>query len=132
MPNQTRKFWIGKGAIILILILIGGAYWYFAETPCSSKVLYMGSAIKVVCLGTEVIIENITDTSISIRISWDEQDPNGIGYCPAFPEDCFIDDAVEPGSRISGLIKNHSSVQVWVWGQNDQLIDTTNQSLTLE
>src|SRR5262245_34063717 len=96
-----------------------------APTPILGE-RYRGSALLVTQSETAIIVENISSSPTAIRISWDEQDPYGTGVCPDSPGDCFIDDSVAPGQRIGGKIKNHSSVQIWAWGAQGNLVDSTN------
>jgi hypothetical protein len=87
-------------------------------------VRYQGPALLVSQTETEIIAKNISSGPVAIRVSWDGQDPFGTGDCPISPEDCFIDNWVEPGEQVQGKIKNHFSVQIWAWGTDTRLVDS--------
>jgi hypothetical protein len=89
-----------------------------------------GQILEVTQTQSDIIVENVSRKPVAIRVSWDKQDPNGLGICPDFPEDCFIDNWVEPGEKVQGKIKNHISVQVWAWGTEGGLVDSKNLPIT--
>jgi hypothetical protein len=86
--------------------------------------LYRGSVLLVVQTASGIVVKNISGQPTAIRVSWDGKDPKGIGNCPDFPDDCFIDNSVEAKGCVSSGIKNHTSVQVWAWGTSGKLIDS--------
>lgn len=94
-------------------------------TPMHGVERCKGPALLVSQTESALVVENISRRLAAIRVSWDGVDPDGVGHCPAFPEDCFIVNSVDPGMRIKAKFKNHFSVQVWAWGPlTGNLIDS--------
>jgi hypothetical protein len=116
-----------------------GVIYVFGGSPCSGEflppftlylpiiirppdVLYSGSALTVTHLGSEIQVENISNSPIAIRVSWDGCDP--YGTCPPGCVDCFLDDNVPPAGYIRRAFKDHTSVQVWAWDTLGTLTDS--------
>lgn len=112
--------------IILVFSLLGcGGEDQNGECVPEGKEIYRGSVLLVIQDGSEIIAKNISNQPVAIRISWDGDDPYGTGL-----GDSFIDNWVEPKSCISQAIKNHTSVQVWAWGESGGLIDSCKKFIS--
>jgi hypothetical protein len=115
---------------LFLLISVPAVTWRgFIQIPrCTDPyvpwaiLLYEGQALRACRTGSEINVGNISAGRLAIRVSWDGQDPYGTGDCPETPEDCFIDDSVELGELLRAKIKTHSSVQVWAWGPDSNLL----------
>lgn len=96
------------------------------DTPkLLTTIRYQGNALLVRQTETEIVAENIYDSPVAIRISWDGDDPHGIGS----GTDSFIDNYVVLKGHISRKLKNRTSVQVWAWGTSGALVDSCSFSI---
>ena len=82
--------------------------------PCDSDVL------KATQSKEEIVVENKHDSMVAIRISWDGADPDGKGE----GRDSYLDNSVYPRQIISRKIDKHTSVQIWAWGTDGDLLDS--------
>jgi len=80
------------------------------------SVLCEDSVRKVIQTYSTISVKNLSSSPVAIRISWDNQDPFGTE-----PEngDSRMENNVAPNEIVSEGLKNHSSVQVWVWGASN-------------
>lgn len=80
-----------------------------------------GEVIFVTQEGTKVVATNIAEFPVTIRISWDNQDPGGIGA----GDDSEISPTwVTKNNTFSNDIKNHTSAQVWAWDTPGKCVDS--------
>jgi hypothetical protein len=96
------------------------------HTVGGKKILCTGKALQVTQTQIEITVENIHNSTIAVRISWDGKDPNGTGQ----GEDSFINNAVTPNQVIKQEFKNHASVQIWAWDDSGQNIDSCSEIIT--
>jgi hypothetical protein len=95
------------------------------STAQPEQKLYQDILLCVIRYNSELIVENIFQVNVAIRISWDKGDP----WCTGGGEDSYIDNWVTPGEVIQREIKYHTSTQICVWGENGKLIDSVDLKL---
>jgi hypothetical protein len=77
-------------------------------------------SLKVYQDGTNVVIENISTSPITVRISWDSNDP----FAEGKGSDSYITkDPLESHQSFSREIKTHLSADVWAWNKEGKCID---------
>ena len=111
-----------KWVLIILGIIFGAFYWRYWLTP---SILCDGPVLRVTQSRTEIIVENVSTSLVSVRISWDNQDPNGTGA----GEDSFAT-SIGSHQKLSRNFKEHTSVQVWAWDTSGVLEDSCNSSIT--
>ena len=90
--------------------------------------LYLGPVLSVHQTETEIVVENISVSTVSIRISWNNADPGGIGN----GEGSFLNNNVSPNMRLRQPLKDYESVQIWAWNKNGKVVDSCNNLLKNE
>lgn len=108
----------------LIVVFIGSRVFQLGPCQNGLHVLLDSNSIAICKTNSEISVENVSRNTLSIRISWDSQDSNGIGE----GEDSYINDSVEPNKKVTRKIKHHTSVQVWVWDRENNLVESCTLS----
>lgn len=80
-----------------------------------------GQVLVVTQSGTQVTAKNIAEFPVTIRISWDNQDPGGIG---AGTDSIISKEWVTQNSSFSGDVNSHKSAQIWAWDSTSKCIDS--------
>lgn len=74
---------------------------------------------------TVVIIKNISTKPLSVRVSWDRNDPFGTGD----GLDSYFEPVLLPNQSFSQEIKNHITAEMWAW-DTDKCIDQASLILS--
>lgn len=95
-----------------------------ASPNVSGRELHRGSVLLVIQTEREIVAENLSQSPVTVRISWDDLDPWGVGGA-----DSFIDNWVLSQKRVARPFKAHISVQIWAWGTSRSLVDSCDLPL---
>lgn len=74
---------------------------------------------------TVVIVKNISTKPISVRVSWDRNDPFGVGD----GLDSYFEPVLLPSQSFSQEIKNHITAEMWAW-DTDKCVDQASLILS--
>ncbi|MCP4366638.1 MAG: hypothetical protein GY797_00780 [Deltaproteobacteria bacterium] len=91
------------------------------EFLLQAEVLYNGKVLLITQAISKITVQNISDSPIAIRMSWDDKDPDGSG---AKGSDSYLDNWVEPGELVEREIMKHTSIQSWAWDSSGALVDS--------
>ncbi len=86
----------------------------------SGEILYQGNVFSVIQTKSEIIVKNTSTFRVAIRISWDKNDPGGIGK----GKDSYLHNNVTPNMTVKQEFKEHTSVQIWAWDGAGKLVDS--------
>ncbi|MFL7794717.1 MAG: hypothetical protein AB8I69_21415 [Anaerolineae bacterium] len=108
---------------LLTAVLLAGC---FRNDKMEGTVLCQGSTLLMIQTDSEIVVENVSESTVAIRVSWNECDPWGTG-----PPECrsYIDNRVRQGERVRQTIRDETSVQVWVWDSTRELVDSCDSPL---
>lgn len=79
-----------------------------------------GQVLVVTQSGTQVTAKNIAEFPVTIRISWDNQDPGGIGG----GDSIISKEWITQNNSFSGDITSHASAQIWAWDSTSKCVDS--------
>ncbi|MCP4371179.1 MAG: hypothetical protein GY797_24150 [Deltaproteobacteria bacterium] len=129
-----------KGVTLIVFIIMVAIIGILAAISVASYMMiirdaketlaqpsYKGKVLFVQQIGSEILIQNMSDSPVAIRISWDGKDPDGIGD----GEDSYIDNYVEPYEGITLPFNEHTTVQVWAWDSTTALVDSCNLNFSI-
>ncbi len=109
-------------AIVLILAGIAATSYYKIIGDTKKKLKqppYKGDVLFVQQTETKIIVQNMSEYPVAIRISWDGGDPFGTGK----GQDSFINNNVADYEEITLSFNEHTTVQVWAWDSTKALVD---------
>ncbi len=122
---KRKIFMIALMFLGLITIVIQGTN-VWGCVPEGSTELYKGKVLLVVQTESEVVVKNISDSAVAIRLSWDGKDPGATGKEGS---DSYLSSGVKPEKCFTRSVKEHISVQVWSWGSSGELADSSDVPL---